>query len=127
MSARRTARKLRELLQANPDGMTVQEIVALLGTTQQNIGASLKVTWGCYIERWIENRNGPATAVWKCVAVPASAPRPTPKPSRRKAVAKVPRVRKMRVVAPRKAAPEPSKHTPQGLTVIRGPWPTFKE
>jgi hypothetical protein len=122
MTARATAQRLRELLTANPDGMTVHDLQPHLGTTVQNIRQSLMTTWGCYIADYKTNKAGPPAAIWKCVAVPKNAEPPANKWNREyhreynraRHWYKKPKVEKV------------SKHVPQGLTVIRGPWPTMQ-
>ena len=120
MSGKTTAQRLRDLLIANPEGMTVHDLREHMHTTTQNVRQALSKTWGCYVAEYRKNTNGPATAIWKCVTVPESAQRPSTKwtPEFQRKYNREWAAKKKAKVA---AAPA---YQPQGLTVIRGPWPT---
>lgn len=70
--------KVREILLANPQGLTVREISKILDTTMDLVIACLRRTYGCYIANFVPVRSGARqyNAVWCCVAVPANAIKP---------------------------------------------------
>lgn len=68
--------RLRELLLANPDGMTVRELSKIDGTPQDVIMGALERNYGFYVGGWEKAVAGKYRAVWRCVPVPASAPKP---------------------------------------------------
>ena len=69
---------MREVLLANPQGLTVREISKLLGSPMDLVIACLRRTYGCYIREFVPAKSGARTynAVWCCVAVPANATKP---------------------------------------------------
>jgi hypothetical protein len=66
----------------NRDGLTAREIAEIMGidpTVQSTVLNSLKTMPDCYIDRWVqprEGRGGPYAAVWCVVEVPENCPRP---------------------------------------------------
>lgn len=65
--------RLRKLLRANPDGMTVGDLCAAIGCERGNktVYAALHRMPDAYIDRW--NRS----AIWCVVVPPEHCPRPT--------------------------------------------------
>jgi hypothetical protein len=70
--------RVREVLLANPAGLTVREISRLVGSHMDLVIACLRRTYGCYIVKFIPSKSGARTynALWCCVAVPANAVKP---------------------------------------------------
>jgi len=71
---------VRRVLRDNPDGLTVEQIVALIAAPNNTINRLLKNMPDAYIDRW--QRRGVKnymSAVW-CVVVP---PENCPRPNRR--------------------------------------------
>jgi hypothetical protein len=68
--------RLRELLLANPQGMTVREISKADGATQDLVISALRRNYGFYISDWQKVTTGLYRAVWSVVTVPAGAPKP---------------------------------------------------
>lgn len=71
--------QVRVVLRAAPDGMTVAEIVAAVGTDRAHTGRILKMMPDAYIDRWIVSEAGERwwQAVWCVVLPPENCPRPT--------------------------------------------------
>ena len=69
---------MREVLLANPQGLTVREISKLLGSPMDLVIACLRRTYGCYIREFVPAKSGARTynAVWCCVTVPANPIKP---------------------------------------------------
>lgn len=111
-----TSKALRELLRAYPDGLSVAEMTNTLGITNDGVRKALKHMPDTYIARWELAPNLRYMSVWCVVVPPANAINPETlraQPARVRSV-------------PSRPAPvlKPSNHAPQGLTSIRGPWPT---
>jgi hypothetical protein len=70
--------RTREVLLANPQGLTVREISKLVGSPMDLVLACLRRTYGCYIVKFIPSKSGARTynALWCCVVVPANAIKP---------------------------------------------------
>lgn len=70
--------KVREILLANPQGLTVREISKILDTTMDLVIACLRRTYGCYIADYkpMNNQKTYVYAVWCCVSVPQNAQKP---------------------------------------------------
>ena len=70
--------KVRDVLLANPQGLTVRELSKLLGSPMDLVLACLRRTYGCYIREFVPAKSGARTynAVWCCVAVPANPIKP---------------------------------------------------
>ena len=68
--------RLRNLLLANPDGMTTRDLSKIDGTPQDIVMSALERNYGFYVGGWEKAAAGKYRAVWKCVVVPASAPKP---------------------------------------------------
>lgn len=115
------SKALRTLLKANPDGLTVTALADMLSITPDGVRKSLKHMPDSYIAEWVQASNGRFMSVWRVVVPPADAPNPEVSRGRLPFSSKyAPR----QPAAPR-AAPAPIQHAPQGLTQIRGPWPSF--
>ena len=69
---------VREALLGNPGGLTLKQISEVIGKSQDLVSSSLYRTYGFYISDWVLNENGNIgmIAVWSCVVVPASKPKP---------------------------------------------------
>jgi hypothetical protein len=116
-----SSKALRLLLRAKPDGMSVTELSNHFGITPDGVRKALKHMPDTYIARWERAANGRMMSVWCVVVPPPDAVNPevfdmphlyAHKPAPRRP-------------APPKAAPAPRNHKPQGITEIRGPWPSF--
>jgi len=68
--------RLRNLLLANPDGMTTRDISKIDGTPQDIVMSALERNYGFYVGDWEKVSAGKYRAVWRCVSVPASAEKP---------------------------------------------------
>lgn len=70
--------KVRDVLLANPQGLTVRDISKLVDSPMDLVLACLRRTYGCYIANFVPVRSGARqyNAVWCCVAVPANATKP---------------------------------------------------
>lgn len=70
--------KVRDVLLANPQGLTVREISNLVDSPMDLVIACLRRTYGCYIVNFVPVRSGSRqyNALWCCVAVPANAIKP---------------------------------------------------
>jgi len=68
--------RLRNLLLANPDGMTTRDLSKIDGTPQDIVMGALERNYGFYVGGWEKVSAGKYRTVWRCVAVPASAPKP---------------------------------------------------
>jgi len=64
--------RLRELLRANPDGMTPGEMHEAIGGLQKSIAAALQRMPDAYVDRW----QSPVRPVWCVVVPPEHCPRP---------------------------------------------------
>jgi hypothetical protein len=69
---------VREVLLANPEGLTVRDVSKLVGSPMDLVLACLRRTYGCYIADFKPATNGTRNfnAIWCCVAVPANAKKP---------------------------------------------------
>ena len=79
------AKKIRELLQANPDGMTVRELTAILGCQESYTRYVLHDMHEVYVDRWTQADSCNLVQVFCLVEVPADAPRPEPRSEKGKA------------------------------------------
>ena len=80
-----TAKAVRDLLRANPDGLTKREMNAILQRTDANLGRVLKTMPDTYIDRWVERTRWSMAAVWCVVVPPPNCPKPLTKRARRNA------------------------------------------
>lgn len=145
---------IRNLLLRNPDGLTLRQISKETGITIESCMNSLRRSYGCYVSHWQESspEHKILCQVWKCVPVPADAPKPnvkkTPEEMKqyqaeyrmkrrneqldRQIRKDAERYKKQRAVERAKKKPvniEAGKKpafTSTGLTTIRGPWPTIQ-
>lgn len=121
--------EIRALLLAKPEGMTVTDLVLATKATDKSVRVSVKSMPDAYIDRWEFPRQGPLAAVYCAVEVPEDCPRPSrlkrteeeKKAYHRSMTAKWHKAKKERKQAEPKPEPKPAR---QGLTTIRGPWPT---
>ena len=69
---------VREALLGNKDGLTLNQISAVIDRSQDLVSSALYRTYGFYISNWVLNENGcmGMVAVWSCVQVPANLPKP---------------------------------------------------
>lgn len=74
-----TQKAVRELLRANPDGLTRREMNATLHRTGPNLARVLKVMPDAYIDRWIVRTQYSMDAVWCVVVPPEDCPKPPTK------------------------------------------------
>jgi hypothetical protein len=71
--------QVRVVLRAAPDGMTVAEIVAAVGTDAAHTGRILKAMPDSYIDRWDGPSRGQWRAIWCVVVPPEDCPKPVTK------------------------------------------------
>ncbi|CAB5220179.1 hypothetical protein UFOVP232_75 [uncultured Caudovirales phage] len=76
------SKKIRELLRANPDGLTIQEVNAVVQMESHNLRHTLRDMPDTYIDRWVERPRQALAAVWCAVVPPENCPRPTKKRSK---------------------------------------------
>jgi len=74
----------RVALRGVPDGMTLEEISALLARPESNVRKVLKAMPDAYIDRWEAAPRGQYKAVWCVVTPPKDCPRPEGKSNVRK-------------------------------------------
>lgn len=67
---------VRVALRGVPDGMTLEEISALLNRPESNVRKVLKAMPDAYIDRWETAPRGQYKAVWCVVTPPNDCPRP---------------------------------------------------
>lgn len=127
MTRRNIQKEIVDALAKYPDGMTVWEISEAMQCDYETVRTALKRhrPVGVYIDKWVLISNGPPSAIYKAIiiAVPDDAPKPTERLPR----IDRDRIKLTRVSGQRKKskAQEALDRLPtQGLTVIRGPWPT---
>jgi len=74
----RTSRhtKIRQLLQASEDGLTIKQLEQLLQTSNKSVKKTLPNVWGVYIDRWQPVGQRQFASVWMCVNVPDNIPNP---------------------------------------------------
>jgi hypothetical protein len=120
MAKRRNIKQeITDALIRHPDGLTMLELGVAIKADYETVRVTLQRNrpQGVYISEWVRVSKGPHSAVYKMVNLIADSPRPP----RSTHDVVVERSR----VTPTKAAPAPINHKPQGMTQIRGPWPTF--
>lgn len=127
--------EIRAMLLAKPEGMTIRELCLATQATDKSVRHSLGCMPDAYIDRWEFPRQGPLNAVYCVVEVPEDCPRPsrlkrTPEEKaeyHRSMTARWHKAKKERKQAEPEPEPAPKpepKPVRQGLTTIRGPWPT---
>lgn len=114
--------EVRALLLAQPEGLTIRDLCDATKASDKSVRHSLGSMPDVYIDRWEFPRQGPLAQVYCAVVVPENCPRPT-------RLKRTPEEKKEyhRSYTEKwhKAKPKPEvEHAPQGLTSIRGPWPT---
>lgn len=67
---------VRVALRGVPDGMTLEEISALLNRPESNVRKVLKAMPDAYIDRWEVAPRGQYKAIWCVVTPPKDCPRP---------------------------------------------------
>jgi len=74
----RTSRhtKIRQLLQASEDGLTIKQLEQLLQAPNKSVQQTMPNVWGVYIDRWQPVGRGQFASVWMCVNVPDNIPKP---------------------------------------------------
>lgn len=75
-------RQVRALLRASPDGLTVQELLAMMpkGVDEAHMSRILRSMVDAYIDRWVNVKGGRwHRAVWCVVVPPEHCPRPARK------------------------------------------------
>lgn len=145
---------IRKLLLDNPDGLTLRQLSKATGITIESCMNSLRRSYGCYVSHWQESspEHKILCQVWKCVPVPADAPKPNVKktPEEMKQYQaeyrmkrrneqldrqirkdaeryKLSRAQEQAKKKSEKKKSEPVQvFTSTGLTTIRGPWPTMQ-
>ncbi len=72
--------QINQLLLDNPDGLTAEQIAAVIGSKSNVIRTALRTLKTAYISHWSESgKTNVPVSVWKAVVVPANAPRPDKK------------------------------------------------
>lgn len=71
--------QIRQLLLAEPDGLTASELVDKTGATVKSVRHSLSLMDDAYIDRWTPagKRQVNYSAVWCVVPIPEDCPHPT--------------------------------------------------
>lgn len=116
--------EIRALLLRHPDGMTVSRLTILTKATDKSVRHSLGSMPDVYIDRWEFPRQGPLAAVYCAVEVPEDCPRPA---GRKRSEEEMKEYHRGYTAAWHKRKTEEAKvevRERQGLTTIRGPWPT---
>ena len=69
--------EIRQLLRANPDGLTPREIATKINSVSKNVRKSLHEMPDAYIDDWCRGKRGISLqAIWRVVVPPPNAPRP---------------------------------------------------
>jgi hypothetical protein len=71
-----TIPQVRKLLRDNLDGLTLDQINAVMHRTESNLRRVLKQMPDTYIDRWVERPRKAHAAVWCVVIPPEDCPRP---------------------------------------------------
>lgn len=74
-----TEKQVRDLLRANPDGLTIKEIVRVVNRNDDNMRKVLSNMPDVYIDRWVERPRSALAAVWCVVVPPENCPKPNSK------------------------------------------------
>ena len=118
--------EVRALLLATPDGLTASQLTIDTGATYKSVRHSLSSMPDVYIDRWEYPRQGPVAAVYCAVVIPEDCPRPDQRKrteEEKKAYHRVYTTAWHAGKAAQKKTEE-IRQPSQGLTTIRGPWPT---
>jgi hypothetical protein len=118
--------EVRTLLLAKPEGMTIRDLVVATGASDKSVRHSLGSMPDTYIDRWEFPRQGPLAAVFCAVVVPENCPRPTRLKRTEAEKKEYHRVYTAAWHAGKSAQKKADeiRQPSQGLTTIRGPWPT---
>lgn len=77
--------KIRALLRANPDGLSVMQITRTLNLPRESARKAMLAMPDAYIDRWeTTGRVGPPRSIWCVVNVPPHCPKPDIKSRRTK-------------------------------------------
>jgi hypothetical protein len=72
--------QINQLLLDNPDGLTAEQIAAVIGSKSNVIRTALRTLTTAYISHWnVSGETKVPVSVWKAVIVPANATRPPTK------------------------------------------------
>jgi hypothetical protein len=115
--------EIRALLLARPDGLTTRDLVVATKASDKSVRHSLGSMPDVYIDRWEFPRQGPLAAVYCAVEVPEDCPRPARAKRTEEELKEYHRAYTAGWHAAKKAEETPR----QGLTTIRGPWPTQQD
>jgi len=78
MTRRYSSHEMRALLRANPDGLTMKQLIAAFpDRTESNIRRTIKGLPDSYIDRWESASRKSYKAVWCVVIPPEDCPHPT--------------------------------------------------
>lgn len=122
MATRRNIqREISAALNKFPDGLSLIEIGCVIGADYETVRTTMQRARpaGIYIDKWVRISQGPHSAIYKIVPVPPDAERPPRSTDEPVSARGRPRLARLTEEEKRRAA-LPS----QGLTQIRGPWPT---
>jgi len=135
-------RRLRELLRESPEPLSILELSNRTGAPYTSVQRCLsQVMDDAYIKAWCVRAGYRPTKLWAVAVVPPDAPfpsdialglpaieprtRPAPRPPRARPAPEALRKKHSKQVQESKARKKERDTRPvQGLTVIRGPWPT---
>ena len=73
--------RIRELLRANPDGMTVGAVAAALDIDYQTARLSIRSMPDTYVDHWIDNGLNSWQAVYAMPELPPDEPMPAKRPN----------------------------------------------
>jgi len=71
-----TEKRVRELLRANPEGLTIKEVIDATNKTDRSIRMVLRNMPDAYIDRWVVRYRAVVAAVWCVVVPPENCPKP---------------------------------------------------
>ena len=120
MKTRRNIKQeISDALNKYPDGLTMIELACVIEADYETVRVTIQRNRpaGIYVDRWVRVSKGPHSAIYKIVSVPEDAPRPD-------------RSTDEEVVVRKRVGPKSKDQLRidalprQGLTQIRGPWPT---
>jgi len=78
-------KQIRQALRDNPDGLTVAQIVALVGAPENTVNRQMRSMPDTYIDRWQKRgTQNYVSAVWCVVVPPEDCPKPNTPPKVRK-------------------------------------------
>lgn len=119
MKRRNIKQEISDALNKYPDGLTMIELACVIKADYETVRVTIQRARpaGVYIDKWVRVSKGPCSAIFKIVPVPDDAPKPE-RSTHDEVVVR-------NVVKPMSKDEKRLNALPtQGLTQIRGPWPT---